>query len=263
MAILSQSYAKRAENFKHPLAKQLLLLMHEKKTNLSLSADVTQKQQLLDLADQVGPEICMLKTHIDIIEDFDQQLISDLKELARRHQFLLFEDRKFADIGNTVQHQYQNGIYHIADWADIVNAHSVPGPSVIQGLKAVGLAKQRACLLIAELSCKDHLMDTDYMNATLKMAIDHQDFVIGFIAQHRLAATPDFIYFTPGVNLETKGDALGQNYSHPEYVIKNCGSDVIIVGRGIYQHPSPKIAAQQYRKLGWDAYQQRGQNHHR
>lgn len=257
MLNLSKSYAERAAHFAHPVAKQLLLLMHEKKTNLALSADVIKKQQLLDLADQVGPEICVLKTHIDIIEDFDQQLIFNLKEIAARHQFLLFEDRKFADIGNTVQHQYQNGIYQIADWADIINAHSVPGPSVIQGLKAVGLPKQRACLLIAELSCQGHLMQDNYVAATLAMAKEHQDFVIGFIAQHRLTDKPDFIYFTPGINLEEKGDVLGQNYSDPEHAIKNLGSDVIIVGRGIYQHKSPKFAAQQYRKIGWEAYLKR------
>lgn len=40
-----------------------------------------------------------MKTHVDIIEEFDQALIKRLQELSLQHDFLIFEDRKFADIG--------------------------------------------------------------------------------------------------------------------------------------------------------------------
>src|SRR3989339_368243 len=137
------TYRQRAGLSANSTAKKLLTLMDEKRTNLSVAADVTTKRELLSLAEVVGEEICLLKTHIDILEDFDTDLIIQLQHLAEKHHFLLFEDRKFADIGNTVKHQYQAGIYHIADWADISNAHTVPGPGIIAGLKQAGLPKGR------------------------------------------------------------------------------------------------------------------------
>lgn len=53
------------------------------------------------------------------------------------------------------------------------------------------------------------------------------------------------------------GDVLGQQYSTPEQVIHNKGSDVIIVGRGILEAPDRLKAAESYRKSGWEAYTKR------
>ena len=251
------SYKERAQLCSNPVAKKLFNLMEEKQTNLVLAADVTTTQELLALADMVGPEICVLKTHIDTLTDFDWQCIEDLKHLAHKHTFLIFEDRKFADIGNTVKHQYSDGIYHISDWADIVNAHIIPGPSVIQGLKQIGLTKNRGLLLIAQMSSKNSLANPEYVKQAINFAQQHNDFVIGFIAQESITDYPCFIHMTPGIKLHKGTDSLGQQYNTPELAIEKSGTDCIIVGRGIYQDPDPHNAAQRYRKAGWDAYLKR------
>lgn len=48
---------------------------------------------VLQLLDQVGPYICMAKTHIDIVEDFSSDVTRSLSQLANKHNFLIFEDR--------------------------------------------------------------------------------------------------------------------------------------------------------------------------
>jgi orotidine 5'-phosphate decarboxylase subfamily 1 len=250
-------YSDRAKLCMNPTAVKLLNLMDEKQTNLAIAADVTTKEELIKIADTLGPEICVLKTHIDIVEDFGKELITELHNLSEKHNFLIFEDRKFADIGNTVKHQYRDGIYHISDWADIVNAHTVPGPGIIDGLKEVGLPKGRGLLLLAEMSSVGTLAKDNYTAETLKMAQENKDFVIGFITMRKLLDDPCFINLTPGVKLAAGGDNLGQQYNTPEKVIYEQQSDVIIVGRGIYQADDPTSEAKKYREAGWKAYQKR------
>jgi orotidine-5'-phosphate decarboxylase len=251
------TYEQRADLCQNAAAIKLLRIIANKKTNLALSVDVVKKVDLLALADLLGPEICILKTHIDIVEDFDRNTIKMLEELANKHNFILFEDRKFADIGYTVQLQYEKGIYEIAKWARITNAHGIPGPSIIEGLKQVGLPLGNGLLLLAEMSTQGSLAKGQYTEEIVKMALANRDFVIGFIAQRKLLNDPTFIHLTPGVQTKHQQDDLGQRYHTPWQAIFENETDVIIVGRGIYSQKDPLMAARIYREQGWDAYLKR------
>lgn len=88
--------------------------MEAKKTNLCIAADVPTAAGVLALAESTGPHICCFKTHCDAVDDWTPATATALAVLAEKHNFLIFEDRKFADIGNTVVSQYQGGVYHIA-----------------------------------------------------------------------------------------------------------------------------------------------------
>lgn len=91
-----------------PLGAYLLRLMAVKRTNLCLSADVQSTSQLLDLAEECGDSICILKTHADIVSDFGDRTIKGLMEIAARKNFVIFEDRKFGDIGSMLAGFYSS-----------------------------------------------------------------------------------------------------------------------------------------------------------
>lgn len=251
------SYTDRIQFTNNPTLVELFRLMDEKQTNLSVAVDCTSASELLLFADILGPEICVLKTHIDIVNDFDTELVRRLQRLAEKHRFLIFEDRKFADIGKTVQLQYQEGIYHIADWAHITNTHTVAGPGSIEALQEIGLRKGRGLLLLAEMTPKGTLARGEYTAKSIAMAENYRDFVIGFITTRKLVDDPGFINMTPGVKLEGGGDAHGQQYDTPQSVIEKKECDVIIVGRGITEAEDPVATAKIYREEGWGAYRRR------
>jgi uridine monophosphate synthetase len=235
---------------------ELRSIIEDKKTQLCLSADVTASEELIEIAETLGPYICVLKTHIDILEDFTPDVTERLQKIAKRHRFVIFEDRKFADIGSTVLKQYSGGMYRIADWAAITNAHIIPGEGIIEGLKKVGGPKGNGLLLLAQMSSKGSLAAGDYTKKCVELAKRHSPFVIGFICTERLIDDPRFIHMTPGVKLGGGSDALGQQYLTPEVAILERKTDIIIVGRGITQAPDRVKAAIQYRDAAWNAYTQ-------
>ena len=256
-------FENRAKLAKCALSKAIFQLMATKKTNLCLAADLLKSEDILKVADICGPYICILKTHVDIIEDFDGNFISNLQILARKHNFMLLEDRKFADIGNTVALQYANGIYKIAEWADLVTAHSLSGRSIVQGLKdglKTAPTKERAIFLLGEMSAAGNLIDEKCMENTTKIATEGADvdFVAGIVCQFvGCFAFPGLVQLTPGVKIDDESDQLGQQYQTPEFVVQEKGADVAVVGRGILQAKSMEKTAALYRDRLWSAYMDR------
>ncbi|WP_106914692.1 orotidine-5'-phosphate decarboxylase [Chryseobacterium aurantiacum] len=240
------SYEHKLQNAQHSVSKKLLETALAKKSNLIASADVTTTQELLNFAEKVGPHIVALKTHIDIISDFDyEKTITPLKEIAARHQFLLMEDRKFADIGNTQELQFTSGVFKITNWADFVTSQVIGGFESLDCFNNVGV------VAIVGMSSKGTLTTASYREEALKVALSHPN-VIGGVSQNKIPE--DLLLFTPGVNLADSGDGKGQQYNTPEHVFKTLHTDFIIVGRGIYKSDNPEVSAVTYKTEGWNAY---------
>lgn len=213
----------------------------------------------------MGPFIAVFKTHIDIISDFGLDTIKGLHALAEKHNFLIFEDRKFIDIGNTVQKQYRGGALRIYDWAHIVNASVLAGEGIIDALAqmiADGNERDRGILILAEMTSKGSLAVGDYTKASVEIAKKHKTHVVGFVATRHLSSLTeddapmpdeDFVIFTTGISISSKGDPLGQQYQSPTSAMER-GADFLIVGRGIYAGADPVASAKAYREAGWAAY---------
>ncbi len=252
------NFETRADHAKCLIAKKLFRLMATKETNLCVAVDLPKANSILDLVEQIGPYICVLKTHIDVVEDFTDNFVQSLISMAAKYNFLILEDRKFADIGHTVSMQYAKGLYKISNWSDLVTCHSLPGKGVVDGLKnGVGDYSEKGVFLLAEMSSKGNLINDKYTKDTMELATDasNNDFIAGIVCQTLgLVTSPGLIQLTPGVQINKTNNELLQQYNSPETVIKEKGADVAVVGRGITNAPNAAVAAKQYRDQLWTAY---------
>lgn len=233
-------FAERAGKATNKAARRLFRLIDSKQTNLSLAADLTSGRDIIGVAKASGDDICVLKTHCDASRNFFG-VSGELKDIAKDAGFMILEDRKFADIGEITKRQLR----FINGWADFVTAHAIAGVGTIEALR-------KNVVIVAEMTQSGALTEKAYRNHAIR--IGEKCDVTGFVMNpaNKIGVNKKFVVFSPGVNFSQRGDRYGQRYVSPVNAIKN-GTDVIIVGRGIYNSKNPSKKTREYRKISWDA----------
>ena len=214
---------------------KLMAIIKQKKSNLIVSLDLENPEILLDKLNLLSEHICGVKLHIDIINfsTYDKNsFITNLKILSRDKNFLIIEDRKYADIPYISLQQYNNIAY-----ADIITIHGICGESLIEELNK----KDIGILLIHQLSTKNNLIDRIYSNKVRDIGLKYNN-IVGFISQEKVLS--NYLTFSPAINLDTNSDTMGQQYKSI-----NSRSDIFIVGRGIYEKDNIVETAKKYKEL--------------
>jgi len=248
------------------IARKYMETAVKKKSLVCLAADRSTMKGLVDLVNEVGPYIAALKTHVDLVDDWTADGWKDFCELAHQSGLMIFEDRKFADIGKITRKQ-MGGIYDIKAWSDLVTAHLISGPDIVDGIQSAWSDAERVggVLLLAQMSSRGNLLETDYAAKVVESGKANSG-VFGFIGN---GSNPDEIkrlrdavghskmIWTPGINLETGDGAMGQRYGDPREAVLS-GSDCIIVGSGIHGSENPAEKAKKYAELSFAALIERG-----
>jgi len=152
------------------------------------------------------------------------------------------------------------GKYDIRSWSDLVTAHLISGPDIVDGLQAgwSDVGRQGGVLLLAQMSSRGNLLHPAYTDEVVAKGKEHAG-VFGFIgngsrpaelAGLRSKVGDAKMIWTPGVNLAVGDGAMGQRYGDPMEAVL-AGSDCIIVGSGIHKANDPAQAAKAYADASW------------
>jgi len=257
----SEIWGARWSNSSSEIARKYMQVAARKQTLVCLAADRNNMAGLFDLIEEVGAHVAALKTHVDLVDDWSSESWADFCSAAEKADLLIFEDRKFADIGKISRSQ-MSGIYDIRSWADLVTSHLISGPDVVDGLQAgwSDVGRSGGVLLLAQMSSRGNLLSPEYTDMVVSKGREHSG-VFGFIGngsrpdelkELRQKVGAEKMIWTPGVNLATGDGEMGQRYGDPREAIL-AGSDCIIVGSGIHRADCPAEAAKEYASASWNA----------
>ena len=221
------------------------------KGRICFAADIPNWKQLFNILELIHPYISMVKMHIDIMENFEQSNLNRLKEMSLVHNFLIWEDRKFNDIGNTFKNQLYGGIYRINTWADFISVNPVAGYKTLDIIRE---EKQKGFItpgifLLAEMSSYKNLMNPIYTEQVIEIARKNQDLVSGIINQNiEKSRISPFLSITPGINMKIKNDSNDQVYRNinDSNIVNN---DIFVIGRAIYNADEPLKEIIEYNEI--------------
>uniref|UniRef100_A0A0A9YNM7 orotidine-5'-phosphate decarboxylase n=2 Tax=Lygus hesperus TaxID=30085 RepID=A0A0A9YNM7_LYGHE len=256
---LKMKFNERVDHAQNPLARLILDLMEQKKSNLCVALDVPTWEEAVRILHEVGDYVVVVKTHFDTFPDWSPARGEQLNELAKKYRFIIVEDRKFGDIGNVIKSQ----VRAVFGWAQGVTMHTICGEGSLDGVRMAIKEMndppfERGVFLVSELSCAENLISTQYTKKTTELAVQFSQVVTGLVAQSPLLIKePGFVQLTPGVSSKPGGDNLGQTYVTPSDAVLLKGGDLIVVGRAITQSSDPKDAARKMRNELWNAYVER------
>lgn len=243
--------------------KQLSSIIKKKQTNICLSLDETNWTKFFSILDKVKDKICLLKIHLDLMEDFDQNVINKLIIMSKAFNFMIWEDRKLCDIGNTnklivdklLSYKYKQSednkleIFKYVPnikFNDLIDLNkkslidfiSINPTGGMESLKP--LFGKIGIFVLAEMSCFGNIINTQNCMEILNMTNNNNKHISGVINQtiDKEVIHPNLLSLTPGVNLSQNKDGSGQKYRGLDKLQHK--PDILVVGRYIYKAENPR-----------------------
>jgi len=260
---------KRLESIKNydyimnnPLEKLLMGLVVKKQSALCLSLDVDKWEVGKKILNLCGEYIVMVKLHVDLFTDIINidLFIKEIRELGRKHQFLIMEDIKLADVDKITHKKINNSFFKYHTWANYLTIHGLTSKSVVDSLTCEKLVNKESCTcknyedddnyncrtnhymddnifynklsLVTDMNQKDSFINDDYREQCRNL-LKQNDEINCVISQDGNKIT-NKVKLTPGVCIDNVDGS--RNYRDIKTAIEDDGNHIIIVGSGILQY---------------------------
>ena len=201
------------------------ILLPKLEQKIIWAADVPSMKVLFSELDKYGSKIGVLKLHIDTFKDFSVDNLFKLAAYKEKYNLIIWEDRKFADIGFIMDKQIKNSTYCYEDWVDIFSIHCITGNESLEFV--INQNTKFKWILIGQLSSSENLITSEYTEKCKTIYRENKN-IVGMVCQEYLG--PDYIHIVPGISKNDESDNKGQKYNT---IQEKSFADFFVVGRSI------------------------------
>ena len=219
--------------------KKLLKIIREKKTSVCLSLDIPLWKVGKKMLDEMGPYICAVKLHCDLIVDWNEQTIFDILELKKKHNFLVIEDAKYIDVSFINEKKLKDTQYNINKWVDAITVHWI---NYFEN-KVPLSGTQVHIICVGDMNTVNDPLSIDYSNLldtinpveTSGHIIEYYNNIDTIVQQNKFKKCNNVLKMTPGV-IESDDEIKlydDKRYRSIENAILRDRNHVVIIGKNI------------------------------
>ena len=212
-----------------PKQQQLVQTIERKQSNLILAFDKSYPgavHDLITLLHQIHSHIVGIKIHNEILS---MTYVENMKfyHLCKELDIFVWEDRKFNDIGHTIQHQ----IKYYESIRDFISIVPTGGALSIPKETSLGI------FILCEMSSKDNLFTPIITQSILTTIETNQECISAVICQSPELFQLSIPTIMPGIHLKKSTDELGQCWTDPSTLHDT--PTFYVVGRAITNSSNP------------------------
>lgn len=236
-------FAKSIKNydfiFNNPLERLLMSLVVTKESALCLSLDVNKWEDGKKILDLCGQNIVMVKVHCDLFTDITNidLFIKEIRVLARKHNFLIMEDIKLADVDKISYRKIKNSFFKYHKWANYLTIHGLTSKAVLEYCsnkennndEETNTNHYANLSLVTDMNQKGGFINEDYR--VLCRQLMKEDESMGCVISQDGRHIVNKVKLTPGVAID--GQTSQRAYRDIETAIEKEDNHIVIVGNAI------------------------------
>lgn len=245
--------------------KNLLTIIKEKKTSLCLSLDVATWNIGKHILEKCAPFICMVKLHLDLIQDWNSTATTELIAMSKKHHFLIMEDCKLDDTPPIIEKKVYGGHYKYGNWVDAITMNCLNFSANHEIVCRSGLQKRdKSSVLtvipVGQYNVSSSLVNKELSHRFLEQLNSQKDerFKCNTVIQQTLFKTENqFLRMTPGV-VEKEDDLIflenKLKYRTIEDAMLKDRNHIVIIGSNILEDDNIEEKCKQCAVKTWNHF---------